>query len=237
MLEVSNLDCVRGERRLFHDVSFLLRSGEGLLITGENGSGKTSLLRMLVGLTPPFIGTINWKTRLIKHLGAEYRRELLYCGHPLGLKDSLSATENLQSIASLVNEPVELSVVQDALERIGLQGSAHMPVRALSQGQKRRVSLARLFLSRRTLWVLDEPLTALDTKASQHVAQAVDRHLDDGGIAVITTHQDMALASPLQTELPAPSWPLSPNYFRYNFGAYGACCGNWAVGSLCYLAA
>ena len=103
--------------------------------------------------------------------------------------------------------------------------------------KSRRVSLARLFLSRRTLWVLDEPLTALDTKASQHVAQAVDRHLDDGGIAVITTHQDMALASPLQTELPAPSWPLSPNYFRYNFGAYGACCGNWAVGSLCYLAA
>src|SRR5699024_12145820 len=157
------------------------------------GSGKTSLLRMLVGLTPPFAGTINWKTRLIKNLGAEYRRELLSCGHPFGLKDSLSATENLQSIASLVNEPVELSVVQDALERMGLRSTAHIPVRALSQGQKRRVSLARLFLFKRALWVLDEPLTALDTKASQHIAKAIDRHLDDGGIAVITTHQDMAL--------------------------------------------
>jgi len=199
VLEVSNLDCVRGERRLFHDVSFLLRSGECLLITGENGSGKTSLLRMLVGLTPPFAGTISWNTRLIKRLGAEYRRELLYCGHPLGLKDSLSATENLQSIASLINEPAELSVVQDALERIGLRSTAHIPVRALSQGQKRRVSLARLFLFKRALWVLDEPLTALDTKASQHIAKAIDRHLDDGGIAVITTHQDMALTNPLQT--------------------------------------
>src|SRR5690625_4965254 len=120
---------------------------------------------MLVGLTPPFAGTINWKTRLIKHLGADDRPELLYAGHPLALRDSLSATENLQSIASLVNEPVELSVVQDALERIGLQGSAHMPVRALSQGQKRRVSLARLFRSRPTLCVPAEPLPGWDTKA------------------------------------------------------------------------
>lgn len=199
MLEVTNLDCVRGERRLFHDLSFHVKHGECVLITGENGSGKTSLLRMLVGLTPPFSGKVSWKSRPIKQLGDEYRRELLYCGHPLGLKDSLSATENLHSIAALANEPVAPSVVHDALCRTGLQDSAHMPVRALSQGQKRRVSLARLFLFKRALWILDEPLTALDAKASQHIAQAIDWHLDGGGIAVLTTHQDMTLASPSKT--------------------------------------
>lgn len=194
MLEAINLDCVRGERRLFHNLNFQLKAGECLSVRGENGSGKTSLLRMLVGLTPPAAGVIHWQTSPIKKLGDEYRRQLLYCGHPLGLKDDLSATENLISSMALTDESVTQDAVHDALGEAGLQGREHLSVRALSQGQKRRVNLTRLLLQKRALWVLDEPLTALDTQASQWVVRVIDQHLSDGGIAVLTTHQDLTLA-------------------------------------------
>lgn len=194
MLEAINLDCVRGERRLFHNLNFQLKAGECLLVRGENGSGKTSLLRMLVGLTPPAAGAIDWRSSPIKKLGDEYRRELLYCGHPLGLKDDLSAMENLIFSMALTDELVTQDAVYEALGKAGLQGREHLSVRALSQGQKRRVNLARLLLQKRTLWVLDEPLTALDAQASQWVVRVIDQHLSDGGIAVLTTHQDLTLA-------------------------------------------
>lgn len=198
MLEAINLDCVRGERRLFHNLNFQLKAGECLLVRGENGSGKTSLLRMLVGLTPPTDGAIHWQGSPIKTLGDEYRRELLYCGHPLGLKDDLTALENLMSSMVLADESVTQDAACQALGRAGLQGREHLAVRALSQGQKRRVNLARLLLNRRSLWVLDEPLTALDTQASQWLIGEVDLHLSQGGIVVLTSHQDMALAGKVQ---------------------------------------
>jgi heme exporter protein A len=185
---------VRGERRLFHNLNFQLKAGECLLVRGENGSGKTSLLRMLVGLTPPAAGAIDWRSSPIKKLGDEYRRELLYCGHPLGLKDDLSATENLIFSMALTDELVTQDAVYEALGKAGLQGREHLSVRALSQGQKRRVNLARLLLQKRALWVLDEPLTALDTQASLWVVRVIDQHLSNGGIAVLTTHQDLTLA-------------------------------------------
>lgn len=198
MLEAINLDCVRGERRLFHNLSFQLKAGECLLVRGENGSGKTSLLRMLVGLTPPAAGAVHWQGSPIKKLGDEYRRQLLYCGHPLGLKDALSATENLISSVALADESVTQDGVHEALRQAGLQGREHLSVRALSQGQKRRVNLARLLLQRRALWVLDEPLTALDTQASLWVVRVIDQHLSNGGIVVLTTHQDIGLAGATQ---------------------------------------
>lgn len=194
MLEAINLDCVRGERRLFHNLNFQLKAGECLLLRGENGSGKTSLLRMLVGLTPPASGAIRWRSSPIKELGDEYRRELLYCGHPLGLKDDLSATENLIFSMALTDELVTHDAVHEALRQTGLQGREHLSVRALSQGQKRRVNLARLLLQKRALWVLDEPLTALDAQASLWVVRVIDQHLSNGGVAVLTTHQDLTLA-------------------------------------------
>ncbi len=199
VLEVINLSCLRGERPLFQDINFRLEPGESLLVTGENGSGKTSLLRTLIGLTPPFSGSIQWRSRPIERLAGEYRRELLYCGHPLALKDGLTAVENLHAIAALAGESVTATAVHDALDRSGLNACAPMPVRALSQGQKRRVHLAKLLLLRRALWVLDEPLTALDVKASQYIVQAIDQHLRGGGIAVLTTHHDMPLACTPQT--------------------------------------
>lgn len=194
MFEVINLDCVRGERRLFHNLSFQLKAGECLLVHGENGSGKTSLLRMLVGLTPAAAGAVHWRSSPINKLGEEYRRELLYCGHPLGLKDDLSATENLISGMALAEEPATQDAVHEALRQAGLQGREHLAVRALSQGQKRRVNLARLLLQKRALWVLDEPLTALDAQASQWVVRVIDQHLSNGGVVVLTTHQDLTLA-------------------------------------------
>lgn len=194
MLEAIDLQCVRGERSLFNGLSFQLKAGECLLVRGENGSGKTSLLRMLVGLTAPAAGAVYWNGGQIKQLGEQYRRALLYFGHSPGLKEELSATENLRFWSTLVNDPVDASLVYDALSRAGLRGSEHLPVRALSQGQKRRVNLARLLVQKCPLWVLDEPLTALDAKANRWVVEMIDRHLDEGGIAVLTTHQDMALA-------------------------------------------
>jgi len=199
VLEVINLGCLRGERLLFQDINFRLEPGESLVVTGENGSGKTSLLRMLVGLTPLFSGSIQWKSRPIDQMVGEYRRELLYCGHPLALKDGLTAVENLHSIAALAGETVSLTAVHDALDQCGLNACAPMPVRALSQGQKRRVHLAKLLLLKRSLWVLDEPLTALDVNASRHIVQAIDQHLRSGGIAVLTTHHGLPLAFTPQT--------------------------------------
>jgi len=137
---------------------------------------------------------VYWHSSPIKKLGDEYRRELLYCGHPLGLKDDLSAAENLISGVALADESITEDAVYEALAQAGLQGREHLSVRALSQGQKRRVNLARLLLQKRALWVLDEPLTALDTQASQWVVRVIDQHLSDGGIAVLTTHQDLTLA-------------------------------------------
>lgn len=189
---------MRGERRLFHSLSFQLKAGECLLLQGENGSGKTSLLRMLAGLTPPATGTVYWNGRPIKQWGDEYGRELLYSGHSPGLKEGLSATENLLFGSALADVQLSSSAVYEALHHAGLKGREHLPVRALSQGQKRRVNLARLLIQKRSLWLLDEPLTALDTKASQWTVALIDRHLSDGGVAVLTTHQDIALTHATQ---------------------------------------
>lgn len=199
MLEAINLDCVRGERRLFHGLSFQLKAGECLLVQGENGSGKTSLLRILAGLAAAHAGSVCWKGSAIPRLGSDYRRELLYCGHAIGLKDDLSAAENLVCAMALADEPLTPGLVEHALSQAGLQGREHLPVRTLSQGQRRRANLARLLLQRRSLWILDEPLTALDTKAAQWVAELVDQHLRTGGSAVLTSHQDMALAGTTHT--------------------------------------
>ncbi|HCP76413.1 cytochrome c biogenesis heme-transporting ATPase CcmA [Alcaligenaceae bacterium] len=195
MLEGINLQALRGDRSLFERLSFKIKAGECLFVQGENGSGKTSLLRVLVGLTPPSDGTVFWKGRPIKLLGDEYRRTLLYCGHLSGLKDELSAMENLVAGAALAGDPVSLGAARDALHESGLRDRQDLPVRFLSQGQKRRVNLARLLLQPRALWILDEPLAALDTKAVRWLAEVIDAHLESGGIAVITSHQSMALAS------------------------------------------
>lgn len=195
VLKAIHLECIRGERRLFKDLDFEVKAGMYLFVQGANGSGKTSLLRMLAGLSPPAAGEVRWKGRPVNRLREAYRCELLYCGHLNALKEELSAEENLMATAALAGQPADSeAMIQDALHRVGLKGREDLPVRFLSQGQKRRVNLARLLLDRSALWILDEPFTALDANAVQWLCAVIDAHLQRGGIAVLTSHQDIALS-------------------------------------------
>lgn len=195
MLEASNLECVRGERRLFAGVSFRLEGGEMLSLQGRNGSGKTSLLRMLCGLTPPVSGEIRWRGKPIGKLGEEFRSELFYLGHHNAIKEDLTPLENVVASTTLAQEALDENAALDALERVGLRGREDLACRYLSHGQKRRTALARLVHERRALWVLDEPYVALDAAAVELVAGLVGAHLQRGGLAVLTTHQAVAVAA------------------------------------------
>lgn len=193
-LEANALECVRGGRTLFQNLSFSLGPGELLEVSGANGSGKTSLLRMLCGLLAPAAGEILWGGEKIRALKEEYLKELAYLGHANGVKAELSAAENLRIQYGLAEgrRPDEERIVA-ALERMGLGGGLWRPAKMLSQGQQRRLALARLLISGRALWILDEPLTALDSAAVQLVQAVVGEHLDGGGLAVLTTHQPLSV--------------------------------------------
>lgn len=196
MLHAVQLTCVRGERTLFEGLDFKLEAGVGLWVAGANGSGKTSLLRLLCGLAAPAAGEIRWHGEDIRSLREEYARNLVYIGHASAVKDDLTAHENLLTSATLGGVEVERDDARQALARIGLGGREDMPARFLSQGQRRRVVLARLLLSIRTpLWLLDEPFTALDRAAVDQLRATVAEHLAQGGLAVFTTHQEVELGS------------------------------------------
>jgi heme exporter protein A len=191
MLDASTLTCVRGDRTLFSGISFSLAAGAGLLVQGANGAGKTSLLRILVGLAPAAEGSLAWDGTPVRALGEAYRRVIAYCGHAHALKDDLTAVENLQAAAALAGQPASDAQALAALERAGIGAEAALPARSLSQGQRRRVSLARLALARARLWVLDEPLAALDLSGIDWLAVLLDAHLAGGGLAVVTSHQPL----------------------------------------------
>jgi len=200
MLAASALECIRGDRPLFAGVSFALAAGAGLLVQGANGAGKTSLLRILVGLSPPAKGAVTWDGRPIRSLGEAYRREVLWCGHANALKGDLSALENVRASAALAGRPIAENQAREALERSGVVGAqAELPARSLSQGQKRRTALARLVFAQAKLWVLDEPVAALDAGGVEWLAAALDRHLDAGGLAVVTSHQPLAAQARFDT--------------------------------------
>ncbi len=206
MLEALDLACQRGHRVLFTGLSFALTAGELLLVAGPNGSGKTSLLRILCGLSQPAQGEVRWAGRRIHDLGEAFRSQLFYLGHHNGVKDDLTALENLRINAALGGDPLSVDAALAALDRIGLSGREDLPVKALSQGQRRRVALARLLVSRAPLWILDEPLTALDARAIGLIQDRLAAHLAQGGMAVITTHQPIAVEGvvPRRVELSAP---------------------------------
>lgn len=195
MLTATELACVRGDRRLFSGLGFSLESGGRLHVTGENGSGKTSLLRMLCGLSPPETGEIRWQGETIAHLGDEYRKAVLYLGHHNALKEELTALENLRISAALAGVALEDAEGVELLGRVGLAGREELPVRFLSQGQKRRVALARLLWSPAPLWVLDEPFVALDAAAVAWLADVIATHLAAGGMAVLTSHQEVDIGA------------------------------------------
>jgi heme exporter protein A len=194
MLQAVSLRCSRGERRLFTDLNVKVERGSLLAVVGENGSGKTSLLRIFSSLLPPEQGSILWEGHDIRELKELYSGQLMYIGHLNGIKDDLTPLENLRSSASLSGEPCSHNEAKEALEAIGLKRPVHqLPSKVLSQGQKRRVALARLWLSTRPLWLLDEPFTSLDTSATGVVTQRLHAHLGRGGLAVVVTHQEIAL--------------------------------------------
>lgn len=199
MLEADNLECVRGERRLFAGVGFRLAAGELLYLQGKNGAGKTSLLRMLIGLLPPESGEIRWKGAAIN--SEEFRADLCYLGHLNAIKEELTPLENLLAAARLADEPLSESEALDALAQVGLAGREDLACRYLSQGQKRRVALARLVKEKRPLWILDEPFVALDVAAVEWLAGIISGHLQRGGLAVMTTHQQVNVAAGSVREL------------------------------------
>lgn len=193
MLRAAELAAIRGDRKLFSGLSFTLETGELLHVDGPNGSGKTTLLRILCGLGTPSEGTVYWCGAPIRALGDAYRAELVYLGHHSGVKDELNALENLRISSRLAGQEVSEAEALAALAHIGLLGLEDLPARVLSQGQKRRVALARLLLTRARLWILDEPFTALDAAAIGLLRTAVVDHLGRGGLVVLTTHQRVEL--------------------------------------------
>ncbi len=195
MLEVAELSCRRGERELFHNLSFQLQAETLLHVRGRNGSGKTTLLRALCGLLRPDAGSIRWRGESIRDLAEDYNRDLLYFGHLNGIKADLTGLENLRVASTLDQDPVDEDTIFNALIRIGLDGFEDLPTRMLSQGQKKRVALARLILSKAPLWILDEPFTALDVDAVDLLQQLIAEQVGRGGSVVLTTHQEVPLTS------------------------------------------
>ena len=199
MLEVTDLACLRGDRMLFAEVSLTVASGELVRIAGPNGVGKTSLLRLLCGLAVPEHGVVRWKGERIERSRDAFHREVLYLGHAAALNDLLTPHENLRFAAATHGHPTEAARCDAALARIGLEAQRDLPAKVLSQGQRRRVGLARLYLSEDVpLWILDEPFTALDVDAVKDLAAWLDAHCARGGAVVMTTHQDVPFATPLR---------------------------------------
>lgn len=198
MLEVIDLTCHRGDRPLFRGLSFSLKPGALLHVRGENGAGKTTLLRTLCGLTQPIAGEIRWQGLSIREQFESYRERLCYIGHGNAIHGDLSPIENLQFEACLAGG--DRVACQPALAALGLGRVANLPSKLLSQGQKRRVALTRLSILKGTLWVLDEPFAALDTRAMERLREVLTRHLDRGGICLLTSHQEVAIPDrPVQT--------------------------------------
>jgi heme exporter protein A len=193
MLTATGLSCVRGERRLFAGLDLAVGPGEWLHVQGENGAGKTSLLRILSSLSPPADGQIFWRGEPIRELAEDYRREMLFLGHHGAVKEELTPFENLLLAAQLDGAPLAETEALRTLARFGLRGREDLAVRFLSAGQKRRVLLARLAVRKATLWILDEPFTALDVKAVDMLSALIEEHLAGGGMAILTSHQSMPL--------------------------------------------
>ena len=195
ILEVSKLGCVRGDRRLFSGLDLAVSPGTFIQLTGPNGSGKTSLLRILCGLLAPAEGQVKWNGANIRALGEEYFTSVTYMGHRHGVKDELSAVENLRISNALNGIELSKERARDVLEQMGLAGRHLLPARLLSEGQRRRVGLARLLVCNTKLWLLDEVMTSLDKGAVSLVRSLIQNHLTGGGIAIVATHQDLELST------------------------------------------
>lgn len=189
MLEARELLCERDERTLFSGLSFTLNAGEWVQITGSNGAGKTTLLRLLTGLSRPDAGDVLWQGQPLHQVRDSYHQNLLWIGHQPGIKTRLTALENLH----FYHRDGDTAQCLEALAQAGLAGFEDIPVNQLSAGQQRRVALARLWLTRATLWILDEPFTAIDVNGVDRLTQRMAQHTEQG-IVILTTHQPLNVA-------------------------------------------
>ncbi|WP_435952761.1 cytochrome c biogenesis heme-transporting ATPase CcmA [Dryocola sp. BD626] len=190
MLHAINLTCVRDDRTLFSGLSFAVSAGEMVQVAGQNGAGKTSLLRILAGLAQAEEGEVRWLGKTLRGQRDLYHQDLLWLGHQPGIKTVLTAFENLRFFHADCPEEARWQ----ALAQAGLVGFEDVPVNQLSAGQQRRVALARLWLSKAKLWILDEPFTAIDVAGVEKLTQRMVDHTHQGGMVVLTTHQPLALA-------------------------------------------
>lgn len=194
MLEAKKLAARRGFAKLFTGLSFRIGPGEALVVTGANGTGKTTLLRILAGLSTPEAGEILWNGKPTPPFDRALRAVLAFAGHLPALKDELTAEENLASMVALEGEAAPRDAIGEALDNVSLLRQRALPARVLSQGQRRRIGLARLSLLARPLWVLDEPVTALDAAGAALLTRIVGGHLAKGGLVVAATHTPLGLA-------------------------------------------
>ena len=186
-LSVNNLSCQRGYNLLFENLSFELNSGEALRISGQNGSGKTSLLKIIAGLNTPELGSIVFDQN--KSNSKKYQIETLYLGHYAALSSELSCIENLEYLTNLNTEIISPNF-HSALKEVGLKNYEHELAGNLSAGQKRRIALSLLFISQSKVWLLDEPFTALDSDGIKIIENQIEKHCANGGLCILTTHQD-----------------------------------------------
>lgn len=179
---------------MFSGLDFSLSPGTYLQLTGANGSGKTSLLRILCGLLAPAEGTVKWKGATIGSLDEEYFTQVTYIGHRPGVKDELTPLENLRISSALAGIEVNETDARSVLQRLGLKGRESVPARLLSEGLRRRVALSRLLVCQTELWLLDEVTSSLDKSAVELIRSLIEEHLTSGGMAIVATHQELSVA-------------------------------------------
>ncbi|MDG6856482.1 cytochrome c biogenesis heme-transporting ATPase CcmA [Glaesserella parasuis] len=188
-LSLINIACERGETRLFEGCSLTISSGQWWQIEGHNGIGKTSLLRILAGLAVAVEGEVQWNGIKIQQQREQYYANLFYLGHHAGVKPELTAWENLRFFQKIQGFPLDDEALWNALGKVSLIGREDLPCSHLSAGQQRRVALAKLWLTKATLWILDEPFTAIDKKGVAELIAHIEQHCEQGGMVIFTSHQ------------------------------------------------
>lgn len=201
LLSISGLGCARGGRVVLRDLGLELGAGQLLMLRGHNGAGKSSLLRCLAGLLPWRAGSLQWCGNTLSPRDTAYQRQLAYMGHQAGMSDALTGMENLRFALDLMAVHWNEARVQAALQALSLTGGVARPFGRLSQGQRRRLGLARVLLGERPLWLLDEPDNCLDVQGEQYLGNALEQHLASGGMAVVASHRNLVLPASRVTVL------------------------------------